>query len=864
MTRYSLVIIFFVCLSAAAYAQRFDSKKLAIQWEVVENSHQGKPQFLSALQFTNNSKTVFPAKGWKIYFNFIRSIDGASVKGAKIKYIKGDLFELTPADDFQGIAAGAKLLVEFVSSDWAVNFTDAPSGFYIIWDEAPDKGYTITDFSVKASTEPRQYLRFPEDKIGLITPQIIYDQNKETKNIAPDQLPKILPTPISYNETKAVFNLGNDVGIVADPLFKTEADYLADELTALLGKKPAVNSAQHASKNIYLTKADIADEGYQLTVKSDNVTIQAGSGAGAFYAIQSFKQLMPPSTWSGVQPVITIPAVEVKDAPRFEYRSFFLDVARNFQSKKQILRLLDVMSLYKLNVLHFHLNDDEGWRIEIPSLPELTEIGSKRGHTLDSKKNLPPSHGSGPDVNNTTGTGFYSKAEYIEILKYATTRHIQVIPEIESPGHARAAIKSMDARYERLMAEGKREEAEKYLLRDLNDKSVYRSVQSWDDNVMNVALPSTYNFLEKVVDDLQAIYKEAEAPLQSIHFGGDEVPAGVWEKSPVCVALMDSSKTIKSTDDLWYYYFGKVKDMVKRKGLIMYGWEEIGMRKTKVDGKNVNIPNPDFVSDHFRVDVWNNVLGWGAEDLAYQLANAGYKVVLSCVSHIYFDMAYYKSFDEPGYYWGAFVDVDKPYYFIPYDYFKNAKEDKFGNPLNKSIFIGKARLTDYGKTNIIGIQGLLWSETITSPERMEYMILPKMLGLAERAWSKDPEWATERDEVKSQQLYQQAWSQFANQLGQREMPRLDSYAGGFNYRIPTPGAIVENGKVISNIQLPGLTIRYATDGKEPTVKSPVYTGPITAKGKIKLKAFNTKGRSSRTIAVDNTTTLQSTTYKGGK
>jgi hexosaminidase len=415
-----------------------------------------------------------------------------------------------------------------------------------------------------------------------------------------------------------------------------------------------------------------------------------------------------------------------------------------------------------------------------------------------------------------------------------------------------------------LMSAGKQEEAEKFLLRDPEDKSVYRSVQSWNDNIMNVAMPSTYRFLEVVVDDLVSIYKEAGAPLESIHFGGDEVPSGVWEKSPACQALMDSSKTVNSVDDLWYYYYGKVNEIAKRKGLIMYGWEEIGMRKTKQDGKNVNIPNPDFVNDKFRVDVWNNVLGWGAEDLAYQLANSGYKVVLSCVSHIYFDMAYYKSFDEPGYYWGAFVDVDKPFYFIPYDYFKNSKEDKFGNPLDKSIFIGKQRLTDYGKTNIIGIQGLLWSETITSPERMEYMILPKMLGLAERAWSKDPKWATERDEAKAEQLYQQDWSKFVNILGKRELQRLDNYAGGFNYRIPTPGAVVENGKVVVNMQLPGLTIRYTNDGKEPTVKSSVYNGSISAKGKIKLKAFNTKGRSSRVIEVDNSDSLQGASYNGGK
>jgi len=185
-----------------------------------------------------------------------------------------------------------------------------------------------------------------------------------------------------------------------------------------------------------------------------------------------------------------------------------LDVARNFQPKKQVLKLLEAMSLYKLNTLHLHLTDDEGWRLELPSLPELTSVGAKRGHTLDSKHYLPPSHGSGPDVENTVGSGFYSRADYLEILRYATDRHITVIPEIETPGHARAPIKAMDARYDRLMAEGKEEEAAKNLLRDLNDKSEYRSVQYWNDNVIDVSLPSTYNLWKRWLPILQVFIKK--------------------------------------------------------------------------------------------------------------------------------------------------------------------------------------------------------------------------------------------------------------------------------------------------------------------------------------------------------------------
>ncbi len=853
MRVFLFAVMVLTSLSAQSQSTIFDAKNIKVQWEVIENSHQNKSQFQSAFTFTNTGKTDLPKQGWTLYFNFVRTVDPASTTGGvTIERVNGDLFRLFPKADFQGIKAGNSLRVEFVSSDWVVNFTDGPAGIYIVWNDAPSKGIPITNYTIKPSTEPKQYLRFPGDKIGLITPAITYDQNKTILPVAPDKLTKVFPTPVTYQENPGAFVLSKDVAIVTDPAFANEAELLATDLSGIFKTKPAISTAGNTSaKHIQLQKNSDAPEAYQLSITNEKITIAASSGAGIFYGIQSLKTLLPPQSFTKAQTAIEVPNVQVTDAPRFPHRAFFLDVSRNFQRKQQILKLLDLMALYKLNVLHFHLNDDEGWRLEIPSLPELTQVGSKRGHTGDNNANLPPSYGSGPDINNAYGTGYYSQTDYIDILKYAMARHIRVIPEIETPGHARAAVKSMDARYERLMKEGKKDAAEKYLLHDPEDKSVYRSVQGWNDNVMNVAMPSTYAFLEKVVDEVIDLYKRAGVPLTTIHFGGDEVPAGVWEKSPACQKLINENASVNNVDDLWYYFFGKVNTMLQSKGLGLYGWEEISMRKTKLDGNNHYIPNPDFVKDHLQVDVWNNVLGWGAEDLAYQLANAGYKVVLSCVSNLYFDMAYQKSFDEPGYYWGAFVDIDKPYYFIPYDYFKNAKEDKFGNALNKSIFTGKARLTDYGKSNILGIQGLLWSETVQGPERMEYMMLPKMFGLAERAWAKDPAWATEKNETQSEKLYQQAWSEFVTVVGSRELPRLDFYSGGFNYRIPSPGAVVKDGKVDVNIQLPGFVVRYTTDGKEPTVKSAIYSGPIVKKGTVKLKAFNQKGRGGKTITITN-------------
>ena len=151
----------------------------------------------------------------------------------------------------------------------------------------------------------------------------------------------------------------------------------------------------------------------------------------------------------------------------------------------------------------------------------------------------------------------------------------------------------------------------------------------------------------------------------------------------------------------------------------------------------------------------------------------------------------------------------------------------------------------------MGIEAPLWSETNLSPQDFEYKMLPKLLGVAERSWSKDPTWATEKDAAKSQGLYNQAWSEFINIVGKRELPRLDVYAGGFNYRIPPPGAVIQDGKVLANVQFPGLTIRYTTDGSEPTATSPEYSQAISASGTVKIRAFNASGRGSSTLTLVN-------------
>lgn len=843
MRRFLTLLLFVATITAnvLAKAPAFDIKDLHLSWEVVDNNYQNKHEALTSLVITNKGKQTLPAGGWKIYFNSSRNFVANAVSGnAKISQANGDLYSITPNEKMNEVKPGESIRIDYICEAPVVNFTDAIEGPYFVWDAEPTKGYLPAEFTVKPFNPTYQ---------GMITPEILYNQNKIVQDIPASQLQKIIPTPVSYQENAGSFVITNTITIVSDPLFTKEKAYFITSVEKLLGSK--LKSSSTGKKIIFKKDASLGAEAYTLNVTPNDMTIAASTPAGLFYGIQSLKTSISASPWMKPQASIPVPCMSVKDEPRFPYRAVMLDVARNFQSKQQVLKLINLMGVYKLNTLHMHLTDDEGWRIEIPSLPELTAIGSKRGHTLDSKGFLPASHGSGPDFTNAAGTGFYTKADYIEILKYATERHITVLPEIETPGHARASIKAMDARYERLLAAGDKAGAERNLLRDLNDKSDYRSVQYWNDNVIDVSLPSTYSYIETVVGDLVNMYKEAGAPLPAIHFGGDEVPPHVWEKSPAYLALKESNPEIQNTGDLWYYFYGRVNEILKKRNIRLAGWEEMALRKTLVDGQNTYVPNPQFLGEKMQVDVWNNVLGDGQEDLAYKLANGGYKTVLTCVTNLYFDMANYKSYDEPGYYWGAFLGIDKFFSFIPYDYFKNADVDKNGMPINRNIFIGKQRLTDYGKTNIIGLQGALWAETVKTPERMDYMIFPKLIGLAERAWAKDPAWATERDTTKAREMYNADWSKFLNILGKRELPRLAYYNGGYNFRIPKPGVIVEDGKYKSNIQFPGMTIRYTTNGKEPDANSPVYEKPIPANGIVKFRAFDAKGRGGNVAEVQN-------------
>lgn len=280
----------------------------------------------------------------------------------------------------------------------------------------------------------------------------------------------------------------------------------------------------------------------------------------------------------------------------------------------------------------------------------------------------------------------------------------------------------------------------------------------------------------------------------------------------------------------------------------MGGWEEIGLVRSP---EGSLIPNKMLAGPDVIPYVWNNL--WGMQDLAYRLANAGYPVVLCHVTNFYLDLAYNKAPYEPGLYWGGFVDTKSAWHYNPYDVFKSTIKDNMGRLVDTEVEYAKMeRINKNSRDKILGIQAQLWGETILGPEMLEYSLLPKLAGFAESAWAKERIWETTPDKQLREKQIAEDWNAFANALAVHELPRLSVLFGGYNYRIPPPGALLKNNKLFANTEYPGLIIRYTTDGTEPDEKSPVYSEAVDVSvNQVTLKSFDLSGQSSRTITVSN-------------
>lgn len=829
--------------------------ELTLEWSFPGNTASGHRQVLT---LRNNSVYSLGNTGWALYFNQqpARRIGPGSVSGGvSIVHLNGNLFRIAPGKDFS-LPPGESVEIGYEAQGRLIKKNEAPQGPYMVYTDSagmelavrPVERYVIRPFP------PLEKVFLPAWGIELPTAAWNFRRNEEFSMLPPGETSTIIPAPMEMETGNDSIELGRDLVVHYARGLKNEAETLAGMLSSLTGRKIETVRSSEPGHGIILLRTGFPGIGerdsecYMMeSVSGPGVTITGTGPAGVFYGIQSLLAMIPVRYFSTPSPVIRLATFRITDGPAFPYRGMHLDVARNFNGPDAIKKLIRIIGFYKLNKLHLHLTDDEGWRIEIRPLPELTEVGGFRGHTEDEHDRLAPAYGSGPDPDpeKSWGSGFLTREEFIDILEFAGRHHVEVIPEINMPGHARAAIIAMENRYRRLMKDGKTREAERYRLIDPDDSSHYRSAQNYDDNIVCVCKEAPYEFYKAVVDELIAMYAEAGLRLRTIHTGGDEVPRGAWEGSPVCRAFLEAHPELGPAARLQSYFTGRIAGMLEAKGIVAGGWEEIAMDRQE---GGVWSPAADLAGGRVLPYVWNS-RGRNL-DLGYRLANAGFPVVLCNVGNYYFDLAYTAHPDEPGLYWGGFVDTRKAFEFSPFDLFQS--EFTGGNDLpaeTPSRFAGMVRLRPDATGNIIGLQGQLWSETIKGPVMLEYYYLPKMLGLAERAWSGEPDWATLEDPGARRQALEADMNRFFNRIGRVEMPRLDYIFGGFNYRLPPPGALIRDGILHANSGFPGLIIRYTTNGTEPVATSSRYEDPVVVSDTVKLKCFDTRGRGSRTSEV---------------
>jgi len=822
--------------ASAAFAS---GDKLALRWELQrtlfsKQAPGGRTQ--ARLVLTNHDSRPLPAQGWSLIMNFMDGVETGTLPGKVIlEQVAGNLFRLRPAPDFPGLAPGQSIDIVYYHPQLVIKMARAPIGPYLVYDADPQQAVAIADFALLPVTRPEQLDKGTSGETPGVTAQDTYRRNARADLLPAAQLPPVLPTPLQMQKGAGTLTLGGMPKIEAAAALANEAA-LARSLFAREPSTDLPAGAPPLRLAIGSVPGQTSPEAYGLTIRAGaGIDIVGNSAAGVAYGLQSLRDLLP---LPGAQAAaMTLPEVSIVDAPRFAYRGFQLDVARNFHTKETVFKWLDLMARYKLNTFHFHLTDDEGWRLEIAGLPELTSLGAVRGYSDKPLVRLQPAYGSGPDPRDPHGSGYYTRADYIEILRYAAARHIDVIPEIEMPGHARAARQAMRARYARLQAQG-RKDASDYLLDDAADRSVYKSPQMYNDHVIDPGLDSTFHFIEQVVDGIAAMHREAGVPLHTIHMGGDELPNGAWEGSPASLARMQKEH-LESSADLWDYFYDRVDGILRKHGLATSGWEELAARKTRLAGRPKLIPNPRFTTRGFTAWVWNNTEG--AEDFAYRLANGGYDIVLAPVTKMYMDMAFNANPEEPGVNWGAYIDLDTVYDFIPLDYLKGA---------TPAARVGKDGLTDYGKRHVKGLEATLFTETVRDPARIDYMVMPRLIAVAERAWAQDPAWAVEADPAKAAPLQRAAWSGFANALGQRVLPRLDLDGSNLAYRIAPPGLMADGERVLVNYVTPGFTLRYTVDGSEPSAASKPVDGPIMERGLIRVAAFDRNGRRGASASID--------------
>ena len=426
----------------------------------------------------------------------------------------------------------------------------------------------------------------------------------------------IIPAPHTVNVIRDQIILDNTYTIYCDPEISKNPfiqSFIQQIVSGSIGSKPEVTDTEKSKNQIQLklvSEDSLGLEGYFLSINKNKILIQANSPNGIFYGIQSFKQLLLAKESASE---ISLQAVEITDLPRFKWRGMLLDVGRHYMPIDFIKKYIDYLAMHKMNVLQLHLTDDQGWRIEIKQYPELTRVGAWREETLAGHYNDQPRKFDG-----TPHGGFYSQEEIKDLVKYAGERFITILPEIEMPGHASAAIASYP------------------YLGCTNEKTEVMKIWGVSPNIFNVT-DETFEFLENVLSEIIEIF-----PSEYVHIGGDEAPKDYWESSE---AIQKKIKELglKDEHELQSWFVQRIEKFLNSKGKKLIGWDEI------LEGGIA--PNA-------------TVMSWRGEEGGIEAAKMGHDVVMTPTTYCYLDYYQSKSENEPLAI-GGFLPIETVYSYEP-------------------------------------------------------------------------------------------------------------------------------------------------------------------------------------------------------
>ena len=844
------LIAFSIALSAASPAfaasqQELNSlaDRMGVRLQILDNKPANCPGqdggcFLSELDL-GMPETLAPdlaSGGFKLYFSSVSPVIQADSDAFSVRLINGDLHVLEPKPNVR-LEAGKTYPVRLWSQGHFFSaFYPMPNMFLVSGKLTPaviaatrpttdpDSGLEVLPFVAPMTDEARLATQLPGDLTQWQTPERAFERFAEhAVSDVPVEV-AIIPTPaVVHRHEGAPMDLTRGVRLSMTGVQRSEvAAALADLANA--GVRETSNGP---TLGVRVSPAfGLKQEGYRLSATGDQINIEAADASGARYALESLAQQIAYEHGS-------LRPVSIEDSPRFGFRGLHIDLARNFHSKAEVLKVVEQMGRYKLNKLHLHLGDDEGWRLEIARFPELTEVGGYRCYDPSETHCLLPQLGAGPD-RDTPVNGYLSRPDYIAILKAAQARGIEVIPSFDMPGHSRAAIHAMEARYRKLVSEGHKAEAERFRLVEPDDTTQYRSVQNYNDNTLNVCLDSTYRFIDAVIDDIAALHKEAGVPLKTYHIGADET-AGAWSGSPACKALM--AKTGRTVEQLGPMFIERVSQSLAKRGIEAAGWSD-----------GLSHVDPAKMPSAVQSDIWGDLFT-AAPAEAHRAANLRWKTVIAVPNVLYFDIPYATHPLERGYDWPSrATDTFKVFSFMPENVPANAS-------VMKDIQSKPTTMTDKEPLepdrSMAGAQANLWSETVRRDSLVDYMLFPRLLALAERAWHEAPwepaykagtSYAYGDGKVDMAAL-KSDWSSFA-----AKMPfQLGALArSGIMYRLAPPGARIAGGMLEANSEFPGQTIEYRAKGGQWLR----FSAPVRVSGPVELRTRGYDGRrTSRIVEV---------------